>query len=653
MRIQSWTLAVAYLFNQWALADHQPISQVALPADPLDHLVINVNPLSPSHCGVKLIEVGFRNHETQTPDFHLALLRDVYDSSFGPLPPQIRKVYDYNMPVDSKFWSASSSPEDAEEPYDIINRATRRKQIVAKIVWDLAQFVASSVPFVGAAYYVTDELVDAYVRRNQFHRRQTTQLLNTIIENRPQAFQNIVSLDEVKNIVGTGEEYTLGGLFVNRAVAELVWQYNQDSRNSLRAQNYSRLINILSREGLEARPISRDFLVVYYNPNKAYAREFETLYTDLDDLPKISGHQNGGELVPLGIYGIGQLDQRILTTDFTDHDRIRNRKALKYLVDLGVKAGSSFLPLPFNIIVSAANKAIRFTLNKHGTNLLTDVIQNEAELAMLLQTGIAQLSPQIIDDAKAHLKHQQLNILIKADGSPERNRQKNSVQVNNFLRYNGEELCNDVGSERENEYRQSFLSWWERVGRTFSSLWPFSSKTKLERERQDVIAQRFDLVKARYILRYYDSTRRNYPDNEVITALQAVALAKNEDDVQLIAKLIEYPGTETIELAAVRAARVHQDPDLVYALMKFLESYDFDAEILRNDKSLSSAFAALLALDYAEAMQPVPRYDLAINFVEKKMQEPQLADAKSDLKKIAEQITFKRNVYVERQWQGY
>jgi hypothetical protein len=637
MRLGSLIL-VTTLFANTVHADHL-VSHNAQPASPLgaiDNLVIRSNPNSPKQCGLDVIEIGFT--KDQVNDFHVALLRDTYDKSFGPMPPQIRKVYDYNMPADLVFWR-KNKPENAEEPNSIIDRTTRKKQIVVKLVWDLAQFLASSVPYFGPAYYVTDELVEAYVRRNQFHRRQATQLLNTIIEEKPEAFQGIADLNEVKNIVGIGEEYTFGGLFVNSKVAEQVWQDNQDARNVKRAQNFNRLNSILSREGLTSRRISADFLVVYYDPTRQYAREFDTLHTDLKELPKISD-SNGTELVPIGIYATGQLDQRILTVDFTDPNRIRARKAIKYMVDLGVKAGVSFLPLPFSLLVFSADKGVRFVLNKYGTNILTDIIQSEAELAMILQTGIAQLSPDLIDSAKKQIENNQLNLLIKWDGKPETNRVLNMEQTANFLKYGGRGLCKEVSSLREKEYRSTFLNFWERTGRAMKSLWPFSSREEMISDREQIISERFDLVKAREILEY----SRSASVEDIIESLRVIGLAQDSDDAELIGKHMVDPKTEDVELAAVRSAKAHRSPDLFKYLKKLIEKYkSATPEIIRNDSSLSAAFQVIAALDYTEARQPVPSFDAAIRYLKEKNQDP----------KLIAKLTSARDAYWEQQWQGY
>lgn len=644
MRNICWLLAVVTLGTS-SFADHQP-APAAPPAkhDPLENLIIASNPLSPKQCGVDIIEVGFQV-PGQNPDFHLALFRDNYDLSYGPIHSQIRKVYDYNMPADG------DAPEDAEEPNSIINLASHKQQILAKVVWDLAQFAASSIPFFNSAYYVTDEIIDGYVRRNQYHRRQVTQLLNAILTKRPQALQNIISPEELKAIIGVGEEYTLGGLLVNSAVAELVWEYNQNSRHSSQAQNYSRVLSVMNREGLTVKRISDDFVVVYYDPAKQYPREFDTLYTDIGKLPKIRA-ANGGDLVPLGIYGIGQLDQRVLTVDFTRSDRIRNQKIFKYMVDLGVKAGASFVPFPLNLVVNVVNKVFRFTLEKSGKSLLEDILQNEAELAMLLQTGMAQLSSDIVATAQ-HLNNQQLNVFINSDGHPSTNRRDNSRQINNFLRIRGKELCSEADKAREKEYRSMYLSWWERTSRSLRSLWPFSSDNDLREERRQVISQRFDYVKARQTLKYFGSSYHPQPESEVISALETIAELRDEDDAELISNIIENPRTETLELAAIRAARAHRHPALLKSLIGFLNRNTYDAEILRADQSLTTAFAAIKYLDYPESRYPTRDYDMAYDFIRTQTENPSLEPVKPELVKILNMLEFDRIVYMERQWQGY
>ncbi len=640
------------LFSNSVFADHMVSTYPTPAAQPnaLDSLVIASNPYSPRRCGVDVIEIGFKNDKMPNADFHVALMRDTYDSTFGQIPPQIRKIYDYNMPSDI-FWSTSAKPEDAEEPYAIVNRATHKKMIVAKLIWNLAAFLSSAVPYFGVGYYITDELVETYVRRNQYHRRQTTQFLNTIIEQKPQSLEGILDMNELKSIVAVGEEYSFEGLFLNPQVSEIVWEYNQDVRHSLRAQNYSRLINILNREGLIARPISPDFLVVYYDPNRKYAREFNTLYTDLDQLPKISNTKSDGKLIPIGIYAIGQLDQRVLTLDFMDSTRIRNRKVLDYMAYLGVKAGVTFLPLPFSLVVFAADKGVHFTLNKAGLNILTDIIETEAELAMLLQTGIAQLSPEIVESAKKQQEKNQLNPLLRWDGKPETNRKHNIVMAENFLKYHGDDLCEEVDSRREKEYRDDFLTFWEKGKRVFKNLLPFVSNESLVKEREKIISERFDIVKARQILRSAN-TRQNLKNDEVVEALRVVSLARDPDDTSLIAKLIEFPKTESIELAAIEAAKNHGHGDLLDALIKFLNSYTYDSEILANDGALNAAFQAIASLEYKKVIPIMPTYRKAIDFVEEKSNDPKLVASKANLERIKNKLKSDLRTYKEQQWRG-
>ncbi|OQW49396.1 MAG: hypothetical protein A4S09_11960 [Proteobacteria bacterium SG_bin7] len=644
-----WIIAGAFFSNS-VFADHMVSAYNTPPpqANALDNLVVVSNPHSPRNCGIDILEIGFKNDKMPNPDFHIALMRDIYDPTYGPMPPQVRKIYDYNMPS-NLFWS-SESPEEAEEPYAIVNRATHKKVIVAKLIWNLASFLTTVVPFFGVGYYVTDELIEMYVRRNQYHRRQTTQLLNTIIEQKPEAFQGILGINEVKSVVAVGEEYSFEGLFLNPAVSELVWQYNQDARHSLRAQNYSRLINILNREGLVARPISSDFLVVYYDPNRRYAREFNTLYTDLDKLPNISDF-NGGKLVPIGIYAIGQIDQRVLTLDFTDSKRIRNRKIFDYMAGLGVKAGVTFLPMPFSLVVFATDKGIHFVLSKAGLNVLTDIIESEAELAMLFQTGIAQLDKQIIDQAKEQQERNQINVLIRRDGKPETNRKNNMLMAENFLKYHGNDLCEEVDSRREKEYREDFLSFWERGKRAFSKLMPFVSNESLVRDREKIISERYDTIKSRHILNDFIMRPASNSD-DVVAALHTVSLARDPDDADLIAKIIEYPRTEKIELAAIEAAKIHRHGNLLDSLIKFLNSYNYDSEILASDHSLSLAFEAIASLDYTKVIPILPTYRKAISFLEEKSNDPSLARSKNELERIKNKLNSDLKTYKEQLWRG-
>lgn len=646
------------LTTQSVYADHFDVGTKVVNENKPNQIIVRKHPLSPQQCGIDVIEVGVKNDVTNEIDIITGLWRDRFDTSFGDTKPVVRKIYDYSMPPNYKFFYSKKNPKSADEPKDIVNIGKRRKHLVAKLVWDLAQFATMSMPYLAPIYYITDEFVDAYVRRNRFHRKQVTQLLNYVMEHDPHKLDGILDINELKQTVAAGEAYTFGGLFVNNNVADMVWEFNRDSQHALRAQNYSRLVNILNREGLVARPLTRDYVVVYIDPTKEYARDLDTVHTDLSELPKIKD-VNGTKLIPVAIYSIGQNSQRTINLDFIEKNRIRNRKALKYLVDLGVKAGVSFVALPYSLLIYITDKGVRFTLDKYGVNALSDSIDSEAELAMILQSGIAQISsnpelqPEQVEQAKKQLNSQQLNIFVRMDGKPESNRKANEIQMSNFLQYHSKELCDEANSDREKDYKQNYLTWPERTSRFWRTMMPFLSEEELAKERQLTIAERHEVISARKLLRFYDPNRKSVPETEVVRALYILANNRSDEDTDIITRIMLNPGTEGIELAAVGAARKHGSSDFAKPLSKLLEGYEFNSEVLNTDPTIVEAVQALSSLRYNDAGRPDYHYTIALNILNKKLSSPNLSESRAELTKVINKLNFEQGLIMERQWSGY
>jgi hypothetical protein len=281
-------------------------------------------------------------------------------------------------------------------------------------------------------------------------------------------------------------------LLVSEGFEELVYHYQLNARRANRSQSFGTLLGSVNREGLVAKPILRDFVAVYYDPNSPPARDFDSDFLDLKDMRRVRD-VTGRELIPLGIYGIGQARTRVNAIDFTSEDKLRNRKIFRFLADLGGDAGAIFVPFPFSILVKAGKQGIGFVLNKGGRSSLEDMLKTEAELAALIDSGLAAVDPTFLDTVRNQLDHQNTNIFRAREMESRAHQQVNVTKMHEYLERTPEDLCQEVREKREKDFRGQYLSLGENITRVLHSILAGISKeveTELVQKRTQIIRER-------------------------------------------------------------------------------------------------------------------------------------------------------------------
>ncbi len=579
----------------------------------------SVNSYSPLQCHIKVIEIGYET--AQAPDIHLALFYDQLASKF-------RRIYDYNYPT---HFSQGK----------IVDTSERRQMVMSKILWDFAGFLSSSVPISAAAYFVTDEVIESYIRRNQFHRYHAAKLLEQLVEDESADVWETMDRTQIKKIIAQARLYSYGGIFVDDLYDQSVYEYMQDTRRLYRTQNYSRVLNRANIEGLTVKPLSKDFLIVYYDSTKSYPRDLNEMYLELANLRENTTDRKS-TLVPLGLYAIGQDSQRLLTVDYQNEGRMQRRKAVKYFADLGTQAGVTFLPFPLNVAVFLTDKGVRYTLQKKGNTILSDLISSEAELKAVLESGIAEIPPELVEQTRKELANQQDNFFLNQNKNWQKARELNKVKMDNYLRSSTKELCQEFENLQENEFNHDYLSRNERISRNIRK--PFTLKKYLNREKEQIISERKSRVNALKVLKIYDPIKKNVTDRDLIQALLAIGMAKNDADISWLAAHINNPANEEIEFAALHAARMHQSSQLLPTLTKYLKSYkSVDEELFVNGSPFFEALQAIANIRYEKRSEA----QLAISELKDLAQIHRLTTEKSELQNIIRRLESIHDNYLE------
>ncbi|MCB0385625.1 MAG: hypothetical protein KDD43_09545, partial [Bdellovibrionales bacterium] len=342
-------------------------------------LEARLHPDSPVSCGVEVVEIGIPGEDGQF-NTQLAFLRDKFDETYPGIIPKVRTIWDYSLPYKEHYkkddvgnsrdntWEAVPGPPPAIIEYEKIKR-----EILLWTFWDFLSSVFSQVPIVGSLFYLSaDQFVDAYRNKKEYARTKSLYKLRLLLETENRSLLGLMPPGEIERIMAVGSEYSLKGLLISEGFEELVYHYQLNARRANRSQAFGTLLGAVNREGLVAKPILRDFVVVYFDPNAPQARELDDLFLDLKDMRRIKD-VSGRELIPLGIYGIGQARTRITAMDLTDEGHIKKRKIYKYLAELGANTGAIFVPLPFSILLKAAKEGVSFVLSKTGKSVMSDM----------------------------------------------------------------------------------------------------------------------------------------------------------------------------------------------------------------------------------------------------------------------------------------
>lgn len=574
-------------------------------------LEARLHPLNPPGCGLEIIEIGIpdSNGEFLT---QLAFLRDKFDESYPGIIPKIRTIWDYSLPYQERYSQNNSNHREGNSsqvvpgpPPAVIEYEKIKREILLWAFWDFLGSVASVVPVVGDLVYLTaDQFVGAYRNQREYARTKSLYKLRLLLETENRSLLGLVSAGELERIMAVGSEYSLKGLLVSEGFEELVYHYQLNARRANRSQAFGTLLGSVNREGLVAKPILRDFVAVYYDPNSPPARELDSDFLDLKDLRRVRD-VSGRELIPLGIYGIGQARNRINAIDLTGDEKLRNRKIFRFLADLGSDLGAVFIPFPFNILVKAGKEGIGFVLKKGGGSSLEDLLKTEAELAALIDSGLAAIDPAFLATVRSQLDQQNTNIFRARELESRANQQVNSAKMHEYLEQIPEDLCQEVREKREKDFRKQYLSLGENITRVLHSILAGISKeveTELVQKRTQIIRERQAWVNARQILRAFDEASGFIPIASAADALVVMAMFSHKKDVDLIKRFVLNSVNIELEMAAVKAVGLHGSGELGEVLLDYLERQQPYPGLIRDDGIIRAAWESFLKLRLQESV---------------------------------------------------
>jgi hypothetical protein len=571
------------------------------------NLTIQKHRKSPN-CGIDFLEIGSAKGGRFEPQF--ALLLDRYDSSYPGVHPKVRKIYSYFLPEEKKSLHKKRSGEKSHnstyaQPPLVLDLDAPKRSIVLKLTYDLVQtlILSASAGIAAPATFTTDQFVEGYLQKREYHLHRAIYAIKLLTESENPKLEKTVPKEELQRILAYGEERGIKGLLLDKSNVQAVTQHHEDVRNLNRSTNFANLLSVLNAEGLIAQPLFKDFVVVYYDPQKKYARNIDLEYSDLQVQPESISLRNNAHwkktgVIPLGIYSIGAESNRLLTVDFSDPNRMKERKMIRYLTRVGTDTGTTFIPFPFSLILTVSSEGAKFLLNKSGKNLLESVLQSEAELAQLIDSGFVEIDPLLLKEAKKGLDDQKTNFFLSSQNSMKKNRSLNEKNASVFLQSRGKQICENIEIAREKEFREEYLSQGESMGRGFSKIWNSLSgkKNSYETSRKEIIEERAPLVNARNLLESYDPSEISLPVDLLMPAIEEIGKAKMRQDSPLLGRILLDNVDTELESAILRAITTHKNGNLA----KFLDMY-----LDENPNSANKEFlGAVKHLNYDSARMP-------------------------------------------------
>lgn len=596
------------------------------------NLFLHRHPLSPTECGIEIIELGVKDPEDLNFEPQLALLRDTYDESYPEIAPKVRRIYSYNMPVSSH---QASILTHLPLPSVVVDVDEVKSHIIIKLLYGLTRTVLSSLgnPFASGATLTVDQFVDVYLRKRAYYRARALYLLKLLDRHERSDLQQYFYPGELERLIAVGSETEFKDLLITRDYEEFVYMAQNDRARESRIKNYSNLLSTLNREGLIAQPLFRDFVIVYYDPNKSYARKIDLTYSDLIEEPESAllrknSIANKQGLIPLGIYAIGSNVDRLLQYDFLQDKRVRDRKWVQYLVRLGQNLGTAFIPFPFSLIIRVTKIGAEFVLNKEGRNILADTLRTEGELLSLLDSGVVNLDPALVKTVKAEMEsdqYQALNtnifrlITLKPDNEIKvhQYRDVNASNMTFYLKKRSKSLCKEIEALREGEFRSEYLTRTESINRGFEAFlkyFGFSSDHDYAEERRQIIANRKELIEARRTLSQFDPYLYFLSHETIIEALNSIAQAKDPNDVPLFEELIKKFSDPDLISATMKAAVIHGNGNLSKPIRTYLSKFDRSAEY-GIPLSIGDAIHALSKLDMRTSKHPDDEIDQGVSLL--------------------------------------
>jgi hypothetical protein len=571
------------------------------------NLTIQKHRKSPS-CGIDFLEIGSSKGGKFEPQF--ALLLDRYDSSYPGVNPKVRKIYSYYLPeemksVHKKKLGQKSQASSYAQPPLVLDLDAPKRSIVLKLTYDLVQslILSTSAGIAAPATFTTDQFVEGYLQKREYHLHRAIYAIKLLTESEDPKLEKSIPKEELHRILAHGDERGIKGLLLDKSNVEAVTQHHEDIRNLNRSTNFANLLSVLNAEGLIAQPLFKDFVVVYYDPQKKYARNIDLQYSDLDIQPESISLRNNAHwkktgVIPLGIYSIGAESNRLLTVDFSDPARMKERKMIRYLTQVGTDTGTTFIPFPFSLILTVSAEGAKFLLNKSGKNLLESILQSEAELAQLIDSGFVEIDPLLLKEAKKGLDDQKTNFFLSSQKSMAKNRAQNAKNATVYLQSRNKQICENIENAREKEFREEYLTTGESVGRGFFKVWgSLTGKKNTEQaNRKEIIEERAPLVNARNLLESYDPSEISLPIELLTPAIEEVGKAKKREDVPLLGRILLDNVEPELESPILQAINDHKNGNLA----KFLDLY-----LEENPNAATREFLkALKQLNYVSARVP-------------------------------------------------
>ena len=410
--------------------------------------------------------------------------------------------------------------------------------------------------------------------------------------------------DEMKRLLLAGQNILqLRKLFVDRTLAPKAWDWSAQTLRANADHNETRLSFVLERAGQRGLLLER------------WGDHFATLKWHRDGLPEVvtwldsvhldvKGHQlldgvptsDERERLRQGLNDtVGDADvERYVTVAVYDlmnsnQDKVKvvdgvsgprdsaQRKYVQVFHSIGLDFGGSLLSLGPKVLMDVVDRGINLLFNKRGVMILYDHLEeSEAELFASLNSRLRDVPDDTRDRLRIEgaLHAQNINLFTGREGDAHANRITNAARMTTYLQEHGQQLCEEVNSARDTDFRAEYLTQAEsiEVGLRHLVGWlPGLPHRDGRGQWAALIKERLPAIEARRTLRLYDPEKYGSSKvPEVRAALATLAVLHDRQDVTILGQVLHRTAEESVMTSSLEAMAAHGDAELSASIGEWL-----------------------------------------------------------------------------------
>ncbi len=350
--------------------------------------------------GFKVIEGNSERYEAKfLLSYNNKLVEDIYSFEYGNTN---KKKIIIKKDEEGQSYSSIKLPKrlKAKLPKHFLNITEVKRQ---RRPYSLINYFLRAVNFTPLSAFSSSiqEIIELIENKKVFQSVYLSRVVELmLLDNRYPNFMKEIGRDGAVSIGSalrmrfrnqiTGVTASLG---TNQEESKLYYQKHLEFKTEVQSINMGKLTQRANEENLVVEVVSRDLAILLYDPNS------EMHVNGYDDLllntRKSLKEYNGTKLVALGVFTTIDSAGPTKVVDFErSKNPIKNERITKFL-DFGVGLGLSFISS--NYITTPLNVGNFFTklvLKKSGKVYQKNLIESEATLKALLDSGVIELDPQ-------------------------------------------------------------------------------------------------------------------------------------------------------------------------------------------------------------------------------------------------------------------